>query len=196
MTPAEDTPSRPPEAPAVTPTAPGRRALVLAALLVLQTLCTVFFIADVVGDLLMDGPDLHSIFEAAVSGALGLGVVFTGLEMRRTLERSHRAEAAVSVASGAFAELIAGYFERWKLTPAESDVALFALKGFDVAEIAELRGSAAGTVRAQLTRVYAKAGVSNRTQLLAVFTDDLLAGALPGLERRSPVSAPSDEGPA
>ena len=51
-------------------------------------------------------------------------------------------------------------------------------------------------VRAQLTRVYAKAGVSNRTQLLAVFTDDLLAGALPGLERRSAVSSSSDEGPA
>lgn len=170
--------------------------MALAALLVLQTLCTVFFVADVVGDLLLEGPDLHTMFEAAVSAALGLGVVFTGLEMRRTLERSRRAEAALSVASGAFGELIADYFERWKLTPAETDVALFALKGFDVAEIAELRGSAAGTVRAQLTRVYAKAGVSNRTQLLAVFTDDLLAGALPGLERRSAVSSSSDEGPA
>jgi DNA-binding CsgD family transcriptional regulator len=163
--------------------------MVLATLLVLQTLCAVFFVADVVGDLLLDGPDIHTVFEAAVSLALGLGVVFAGLEMRRTLERSRRAEAAVSVASGAFGELIATYFERWKLTPAEADVALFALKGFDVAEIAELRGSAAGTVRAQLTRVYAKAGVSNRTQLLSVFTDDLLAGALPGLEKRPAVSS-------
>ena len=196
MTPVEDTPQGPPDRPAVLKSAPGRRALVLAGLLVLQTLCTVFFVADVAGDLLLDGPDLHTVFEAAVSAALGLGVVFTGLEMRRTLEHSRRAEAAVSVASGAFGDLIAGYFERWRLTPAESDVALFALKGFDVAEIADLRGSAAGTVRAQLTRVYAKAGVSNRAQLLAVFTDDLLAGALPGLDRRSAVSSMPDEGPA
>lgn len=72
-------------------------------------------------------------------------------------------------------------------------MALFALKGFDVAEIAELRGSAAGTVRARLTRVYAKAGVSNRTQLLAVFTDDLLAGALPGVAEPRPVRAPAEE---
>lgn len=196
MTPAENSDQEPSEAPAVAAAASGRRALALASLLVLQTLCTVFFIADVVGDLLLEGPDLHTVFEAAVSAALGLGVLFTGFEMRRTLERSRRAEAAVSVASGAFGDLIAGYFERWKLTRAESDVALFALKGFDVSEIADLRGSAAGTVRAQLTRVYAKAGVSNRTQLLAVFTDDLLAGALPGLEQRSAVSSSSDEGSA
>ena len=192
MTP-ENTKQPPPEAPATATSALGRRALVLAALLVLQTLCTVFFVADVVGDLLLDGPDLHTVFEAAVSAALGLGVVFAALEMRRTLERSRKAEAAVSIASGAFGALITGYFERWKLTPAETDVALFALKGFDVAEIAELRGSAAGTVRAQLTRVYAKAGVSNRTQLLAVFTDELLAGALPGLESRPSVSSTEDE---
>ena len=193
MTPTEDTHRRPPEAPAVASRAEGRRALLLAALLVLQTLCAVFFVADVAGDLLLDGPDVHTIFEAAVSLALGLGVVFSGLEMRRTLDRSRRAEAAVSIASGAFGELIAGHFERWRLTPAEADVALFALKGFDVSEIAELRGSAAGTVRAQLARVYAKADVSSRTQLLAVFTDELLAGALPGLERRVPVSSTEDE---
>lgn len=166
-----------------------RRAVVLAALLFLQTFCTVFFIGDVVGDVIVEGVDLHIAFEAAVAGALAVGVVFAGLEMRRTIERSRRAEAAVSVASGAFADLISVQFRSWKLTPAESDVALFALKGFDVAEIAELRGSAPGTVRAQLARVYAKADVSNRTQLLAVFTDELLSGALPGLGMRSAVSS-------
>ncbi|MCR9072901.1 MAG: helix-turn-helix transcriptional regulator [Alphaproteobacteria bacterium] len=166
-----------------------RRAVVLAALLFLQTFCTVFFIGDVVGDVIVEGVDIHIAFEAAVAGALAVGVVFAGLEMRRTIDRSRRAEAAVSVASGAFADLISAQFRSWNLTPAESDVALFALKGFDIAEIAELRGSAPGTVRAQLARVYAKAGVSSRTQLLAVFTDELLAGALPGLGMRSTVSS-------
>jgi len=50
------------------------------------------------------------------------------------------------------------------------------LKGFDVAEIAKIRGAAAGTVRAQLTRVYAKASVSSRPQFISLFIEDLLDG--------------------
>jgi DNA-binding CsgD family transcriptional regulator len=53
-----------------------------------------------------------------------------------------------------------------------------ALKGLDVAEIAEMRGAAAGTVRAQLTRIYAKAGVSGRAQFAAWFVEDLLGEGL------------------
>ena len=55
---------------------------------------------------------------------------------------------------------------------------MLALKGFDVAEIAAIRNAASGTVRAQLTRVYAKAEVSSRAQLLSLFIEDLLDGAV------------------
>ncbi len=157
-----------------TPPRGGQQIPVLATLIVLQALCAVFFVADVAGDFGRAGFDIHSVFEAVVSVALALGVVFGGLEMRRTLEQNRRAEAALSAASGAFAELIAARFEHWGLTPAESEVAMLALKGFDVAEIAAIRGAASGTVRAQLTRVYAKAQVSNRAQLLSLFIEDLL----------------------
>jgi len=80
----------------------------------------------------------------------------------------------LSAASGAFTEAMMAEFERWGLTPAERDVALLSLKGCEVAEIAQLRGSAAGTVRAQLARVYAKAGVSGRAQLASLFIEELL----------------------
>ena len=80
----------------------------------------------------------------------------------------------MAIASGALADLIEDRFDRWMLTAAEADVALFTLKGFGVAEIAELRNSAAGTVRAQLTRVYAKAGVDSRGALVSLFFDELL----------------------
>ena len=133
------------------------------------------------------------MFEAAVSVALALGVIFGGLEMRRTLEQTRRAEAALSVASGAFAELVAAYFERWSLTPAESEVALLAIKGFDTGEIAEIRGAAGGTVRAQLARVYAKADVANRTQLLSVFIEDLLSGPVGGEAASAPVKSQPDQ---
>ncbi|MEW5424655.1 helix-turn-helix transcriptional regulator [Amorphus sp. 3PC139-8] len=170
----------------------GGRVTALAAVVVLQALCAVFFVADVVGDIDRSGMDIHTVFEAAVSVALALGVIFGGLEMRRTLEKTRRAEAALSVASGAFSELVAAYFERWGLTPAESEVALLAIKGFDTGEIAEIRGAAGGTVRAQLARIYAKADVANRTQLLSIFIEDLLAGPVGGDSAPAPGQRRSD----
>ena len=137
-----------------------------------------FFVGDVIADLSLEGLDLHLALEAAVSLALLLGVVFGALEMRRTLERARRSEAAVQAASGALGDLIDTQFTQWQLTPAESDVALLALKGFDVAAIATCRNVAVGTVRAQLARVYAKAGVSSRAQLVSVFIEDLLGGPI------------------
>ena len=156
----------------------GGRTTVLAALLVAQSLAAVFFVGDVIADIGLVGFDAHTVVEAMVLLALVLGVGFGALEMRRTLERVRRSEEALSAASGAFAEVIDGYFQRWDLTPAERDVALLALKGFDVNEIAGMRNVAGGTVRAQLAKVYGKAGVSNRTQLLSIFLDELLGGSV------------------
>ena len=74
-------------------------------------------------------------------------------------------------------------FIQWQLTRAEADVALFALKGCDVHQIAAMRSVAEGTVRAQLTRIYAKAGVHSLSALIASFLDELvdtnLAGRMP-----------------
>jgi hypothetical protein len=42
-----------------------------------------------------------------------------------------------------------------------------------------MRGAAQGTVRAQLTKIYAKAGVSGRAQFAAYFVEDLLGASLP-----------------
>jgi hypothetical protein len=60
-----------------------------------------------------------------------------------------------------------------------------AIKGLDVAEIAALRGSAQGTVRAQLTRIYAKAGTTSQTGLIALFMEELIDPAST-LARRCP----------
>jgi DNA-binding CsgD family transcriptional regulator len=38
-----------------------------------------------------------------------------------------------------------------------------------------MRGTAQGTVRAQCTTLYAKAGVEGRAQLLSIFMEELLA---------------------
>ena len=156
----------------------NRRVALLSALLAVQVLCAVFFVADVVDDFRMGGITPHTLFEGAVAAALFVGVVLGGREMRRTLERNRQAEDAATAASGAFAQLIERRFADWSLTGAEAEVALLALKGFDVAEISGIRGTAEGTVRAQLARIYAKAGVASRSQFVCLFIDDLLAAPI------------------
>lgn len=158
----------------------GARSTALAVVLVLQALAAAFFAGDAVADITLAGLDLHVAMEAVIALALAAGVVFGAREMRRMVEQADRSEAALMAARGALGELIEARFAHWGLTPAEASVALMALKGFDVAAIAGLRGAAPGTVRAQLAHVYAKAGVASRAELLAVFIDDLLEGPVEG----------------
>ena len=56
-----------------------------------------------------------------------------------------------------------------------ADVALFAIKGMSTAEIAALRSTSEGTVKAQTNAIYRKAGVSGRPQLLSLFIEDLMS---------------------
>lgn len=160
---------------------PRRNPAALAVFLVVQTLAAVFFVGDVVADYLKDHAGPHLYFELLVSLALALGVVFGTVALRRTLEEMRAQDVALASARGALADVIAAQFTAWGLTPAERDVGFLALKGLDVAEIAELRGRAAGTVRAQLTRIYSKAGVSGRAQFAAYFVEDLLGAGLEGV---------------
>ncbi|MEZ5499064.1 MAG: helix-turn-helix transcriptional regulator [Steroidobacteraceae bacterium] len=64
---------------------------------------------------------------------------------------------------------------RWQLTAAEKEIAFLLLKGFGFKEIATLRNTSEKTARTQSTSVYAKAGLSGRTELAAFFLEDLMA---------------------
>lgn len=156
--------------------------------LAVQALAAVFFIADVGQDLLWGGLNPHSLLEAIVALALIIGTAFGALQMRQILCRIRQAETAMSIASGALFELIEARFQEWGLTPSEAEVALFMLKGLDIADIAQARGSAEGTVRAQMTKVYAKAKVSGRGQLTSLFIEDLMVAS------NGEVSAPRKAG--
>lgn len=156
-----------------------RQTAALSVFLLIQTLGTVFFVGDVIGDLRADPVSEHFIFEAIVTLALVLGILFGTFALRRTVELLRTQDQALQVARGALSEVIDHQFQAWGLTPAERDVGFLALKGLDVAELAELRGAAQGTVRAQLTRIYSKAGVSGRAQFAAFFVEDLLGEGVP-----------------
>ncbi len=155
-------------------TAGRRQTVALSVFLVIQTLGTVFFVGDVIADLSADPMSGPLIVEVVVTMALVLGIVFGAFALRRTVKLLRAQDQALQVARGALSDVIETQFKAWALTPAERDVGLLALKGLDVAEIAQLRGAAQGTVRAQLTRIYSKAGVSGRAQFAAFFVEDLL----------------------
>ncbi|MCB1371179.1 MAG: helix-turn-helix transcriptional regulator [Rhodobacteraceae bacterium] len=94
---------------------------------------------------------------------------------------------SLQAASGAFLDLMEGNFAKWGLTPSERDVALLSIKGLSIAEIAALRATREGTVKAQSAAIYRKAGVNGRAQLLGLFVEDLLAGlVLEGAEGQAP----------
>ena len=65
-------------------------------------------------------------------------------------------------------------FERWVLSPAEREVALFMLKGLSHKEIATIRHVGETTVRQQAQGIYRKSGLANRNDLAAFFLEDLL----------------------
>jgi DNA-binding CsgD family transcriptional regulator len=118
------------------------------------------------------------VLEALVTIALFFGLAFTGNELRQLLMRHDQLEDQIKVASGAFTEVMETRFKDWSLTSAEREIAILAIKGFSIAEMAELRETKQGTVKAQCASVYKKADVSGRLQLLSLFLDDLMTDTL------------------
>ena len=122
--------------------------------------------------------------------ALGLGegselrapmalMVMGGLLVRALIREKRRDAQRLRIAAGEFYEVVQDNFERWGLTPSERDVAMFMLKGLSNHEIAALRETSEGTIKAQSTAIFRKAGVSGRTQLFSLFIEELLEDASP-----------------
>jgi DNA-binding CsgD family transcriptional regulator len=156
-----------------------RRAAPFIAIFLVQALCAIFFVSDILTSVLgiQTTPlswELRELMEIGASLGLVLGVVVGGMMLRRALRDRHRAEEQLRRASGAFMDLLQERFAEWALTPSEKDVALFAIKGLSTAEIAALRSTSEGTVKAQTNAIYRKAGVTGRPQLLSLFIDDLM----------------------
>jgi len=66
-------------------------------------------------------------------------------------------------------------FSEWGLSPSETDVARFLVKGLSLKEIAEVRGCSERTARHQALAIYQKAGISGRAELAAYFLEEWLA---------------------
>jgi DNA-binding CsgD family transcriptional regulator len=152
---------------------------VIVAIFAIQALCAFFFVSDILSSLLglRSVPlawELREWLEIGAALGLVLGLILGGFVLRRSFRDRARAEARLRRASGAFMDLLAERFDEWGLTPAERDVALFSIKGMSTGEIAGLRGTSEGTIKAQTNAIYRKAGVAGRPQLLSLFIDDLM----------------------
>jgi DNA-binding CsgD family transcriptional regulator len=79
-----------------------------------------------------------------------------------------------SSAMGAAALVVARHSLAQHLTAAERAILAMLVEGRGIAEIAELRGASRETVRSQLKFIYAKAEVSSRGELLALYARGVL----------------------
>ena len=152
---------------------------VLAAVLFVQVVSAFFFISEILISVLgiPVAPyswRLHELVEIGAGIGLLTGVLIGAYVLRAAWTRTMKAEEALRMARSAFREVTEERFADWELTPAERDVALFAIKGFSTQDMASLRGVSEGTIKAQTAAIYRKAGVSGRSQLLSLFIDELI----------------------
>lgn len=148
----------------------------LAGVLAMQGLAMLFFLMDAAEELSHDPTSLHPVTEGSVALALGFGSFVVGRELLRSLRQARSQSSALAIAAGEFRRVMDEQFDRWKLTKAERAIAVLSLKGLELEKIAAIRGSAPGTIRAQLAKIYGKSGVANRAQLSAVFVEQVMAG--------------------
>ncbi|MES2847136.1 MAG: hypothetical protein V4747_19115 [Pseudomonadota bacterium] len=150
---------------------------------VVQFICAFVFGIDIAVELhedLVKGAPLtvwaaaHLLIETLAVGLLLVGFL---LSWREIGDLSH-AEASqrdkLAVLRGHFDDILVKRFAEWGLSKAESDIALLSLRGLKISEIGRLRHTKEGTIKAQLSAVFHKAGIGTRTELLGMFMDEFL----------------------
>lgn len=163
---------------ALTLTHRTRMPAVLGGLIALQAACVLFFVWDVAADFaaMLDGLEdgFHLYVESIATLGLVAAIVFEAGYLRRLLRREAHLEKSLEIATAAVHDVIEAHFDRWGFTPAERDVATFLVKGLTTSEIAGMRGSAEGTVKAQLNAIYRKSQTRNRAELLSILIESLM----------------------
>lgn len=162
-----------------------RERLVLLTVLLLIVLMVA---VDLITDSLEGAALWHLLAEAAV-GLFALFGTFYILRDAFVLKTSLREERLLSSVLKREAEnwrnrskkyleglssSIDAQLSAWNLSPAEKEVAFLLLKGMSLKEIARIRETTEKTARVQSAAVYAKAGLSGRSELSAFFLEDLL----------------------
>lgn len=161
-----------------------RERLIISGILLSISLMTTF---DLLTDLGEGVVWWHVVIEGsvAVMALVGVYLLVKGtFTLRKSLknerERSaklieeniHWIESAKKFLDG-LSKSIDMQLDKWELSKSEKEVAFLLIKGLSLKEIAEYRSTAEKTTRTQATSIYAKSGLSGRSQLAAFFLEDL-----------------------
>jgi DNA-binding CsgD family transcriptional regulator len=162
----------------------SERAVIAAVLSLIALLAG----ADLIVDLREGVAMWHVLVEAAVAVAACKGAFYVmrgASELRRRLDVQSRDFSAFRLQAEAWRAGSRKYLDglsrsidlqldQWQLSAAEKEVAFFLLKGLSLKEIAAARRTSEKTARVQAGAVYAKSGVTGRSELSAFFLEDLL----------------------
>jgi DNA-binding NarL/FixJ family response regulator len=157
---------------------PSLRSAILALVIAMQTLSAAFFLFDVLRDMTERSTPAITLYlatELFASASLVMAIAIETRVLMQILRREAHMVRSLTAAARGLHEIMETHFADWGLTPSEQDIATFLVKGADIAEIARLRGSAPGTIKAHLNNIYRKADVSGRPALLALLIEDLMA---------------------
>ncbi len=149
--------------------------VLVIALIAGQIICAAVFLDNVLSDASEDfGFDWRQVSAILAIVALIAGIAFETFYLFGLLQRKASLERSVGMASSALHDVIESHFTEWKLTASERDVAALMVKGLSIAEIAKVRGSAEGTVKAHLNNIYRKSATRNRAEVLSSIMDAML----------------------
>lgn len=162
-----------------------RRVDWIAALFGFQVLCAFFFLAQMWSEVLglRHTPlawEYQELIQILASIGMITGVVASWLFLRASRLRLTQMGRQIDAASGRFQNHLHQMFAEWDLSPSEQDVAIYAMKGFSNAEIAEFRSTSASTAKSQMNAVYRKSGLANRQQLISCLVEEVLSGVTAG----------------
>lgn len=160
-------------------------------LMMLGILGAVFLlvITDIISDF-REGVEFGHLLLEASMGAISLFGIFYVLKdsflAKKNLAESNKQLSALKIEAQEWRAKSKKYVEglssaideqlsKWELTPAEKEVAFLLLKGLSLKEVATARNTTEKTARVQSMSIYAKAGISSRSELSAFFLEDLLA---------------------
>ncbi len=136
-----------------------------------------FIFYDLARDMLTskENPFLHLLFE----GIILIAILFLLYSFIIRIDKLNNLFIKEKIRNkklrGELSSYITEQFKTWNLTKSETEVAWLLIKGLPLAEIGTIRQVKEKTIRQQATQIYAKADISNRSELTAWFMEDLLS---------------------
>jgi len=152
-------------------------------LAIIQAFCGTVFAIDILYEVHLDLVTgiafdlelvLHLGLETVAVALLFLGYAQTTRLIRHLRIAAGKNEVLLRSLRGQFDDILVTRFKEWELSAAESDVALLSIRGLKIAEIAQMRETRIGTVKAQLSSIFRKSDVSGQNELLGLFMEEFL----------------------